>query len=133
MKEPLLYLCHRIPYPPNKGDKITTHNILKFLSNHFDLYLGYFVDDENDAKYITQIQKYTKDSFAVNLDPTLATIRGGVVSLINDEPISVSYYRDDKLQDWVLQTVKKYKIKKAFIYSGCMAQYVSQGCFEKAW
>ena len=30
-KEPLLFLCHRIPFPPNKGDKIRSFNLLKKL------------------------------------------------------------------------------------------------------
>ena len=34
-KEPLLFLCHRIPFPPNKGDKIRSFNMLKALSEAF--------------------------------------------------------------------------------------------------
>ena len=30
--EDLLYLAHRIPYPPNKGDKIRSWHILKHLA-----------------------------------------------------------------------------------------------------
>ncbi|WP_144414930.1 hypothetical protein [Photobacterium swingsii] len=56
MKEPLLYLCHRIPFPPNKGDKITTCNVLKFLSRHFDVYLGCFIDDQFDQRYINDVK-----------------------------------------------------------------------------
>ena len=32
MKKNILFLCHRIPYPPNKGDKIRSFNEIKFLS-----------------------------------------------------------------------------------------------------
>lgn len=35
MKEKLLYVTHRVPYPPDKGDKIRTYNILRHLSQHF--------------------------------------------------------------------------------------------------
>ena len=48
MKEPLLFLCHRIPYPPNKGDKIRSWNLLRYLCEHYRVYLGTFIDDAED-------------------------------------------------------------------------------------
>ena len=33
--EPLLFLAHRIPYPPNKGDKITNFEMLKYFSKRY--------------------------------------------------------------------------------------------------
>ncbi|MBV1920997.1 MAG: hypothetical protein KUG73_09965 [Pseudomonadales bacterium] len=47
-KEPLLFLVHRIPYPPNKGDKIRSFNMLRWLSKRYDVYLGCFVDDASE-------------------------------------------------------------------------------------
>ena len=29
--EPVLFLVHRIPFPPNKGDKVRSFHLLKFL------------------------------------------------------------------------------------------------------
>ena len=31
-RPPLLYLVHRIPYPPNKGDKVRSFNLLRQLA-----------------------------------------------------------------------------------------------------
>ena len=31
----LLFLPHRIPYPPNKGDKIRAYHVLRYLQRHF--------------------------------------------------------------------------------------------------
>ena len=28
----ILFLCHRIPFPPDRGDKIRSHHILKQLT-----------------------------------------------------------------------------------------------------
>lgn len=36
----LLYLVHRIPYPPNKGDKIRSFHFLKALAAEYDVFLG---------------------------------------------------------------------------------------------
>ena len=50
MKE-ILFLIHRLPYPPNKGDKIRSYHILKYLSRTFRVHLGTFVDDAYDWRY----------------------------------------------------------------------------------
>ncbi len=123
MKEPLLYLCHRIPFPPNKGDKITTYNILKFLNKHYDVYLGCFIDDPNDKQYTEKVAKLCKECFFVDLNPTLAKLKG-LTAFGRGEPITLPYYRSSKMQNWVNRTIAEARISKAFIYSGCMAQYV---------
>jgi len=43
-RPPLLYLTHRIPYPPNKGDKVRSFNILRQLARTHRVWLGSFVD-----------------------------------------------------------------------------------------
>ena len=62
-KEPLLFLCHRIPFPPNKGDKIRSFNILKKLSERYDIHLGCFIDDPFDKQYVKGLDKYCASVF----------------------------------------------------------------------
>ncbi|HEV7930053.1 MAG TPA: sugar transferase, partial [Nitrosospira sp.] len=50
--EELLYLVHRFPYPPNKGDKIRSYHLLKHLSQSYRIHLGAFIDDEKDLEYV---------------------------------------------------------------------------------
>ena len=45
MKNKLLFLVHRLPYPPNKGDKIASFNLLRFLAERYDVFVGTFIDD----------------------------------------------------------------------------------------
>lgn len=123
MKEPLLYLCHRIPYPPNKGDKITTFNVLKFLNKHYDVYVGCFIDDPNDKQYKHNVSELCKECFFVDLNSSIAKLKG-LSAFGRGEPITLPYYRSSKMSHWVDQTVRDNNISKAFIYSGCMAQYV---------
>ena len=50
----VLLLVHRIPYPPNKGDKIRSYHLLRFLAQRHRVFLGTFVDDPHDAQYVGQ-------------------------------------------------------------------------------
>ncbi len=123
MKPKLLYLCHRIPFPANKGDKITTCNILKFLNKHYDIYLGCFIDDPFDQQYKKDVQALCREAFFVDLHPKLAKVKG-LQAFFSGDPITLPHYFSSKMQHWVTQTIENHQIDKALIYSGCMAQYV---------
>lgn len=55
--EHLLFLVHRIPYPPNKGDKIRSFHLLKHLAQHYRVHLGTFVDDPADWQHCDEVRK----------------------------------------------------------------------------
>lgn len=44
-KPHLLHLTHRVPYPPDKGDRIRTFNMLKDLSSHCHVHLACLADE----------------------------------------------------------------------------------------
>ncbi|MGF1728604.1 TIGR03087 family PEP-CTERM/XrtA system glycosyltransferase [Photobacterium kasasachensis] len=123
MKEPLLYLCHRIPYPPNKGDKIANYHILKFLSKHFDVYLGCFIDDPFDLQYQAKVEQYCKASLFVQISPSYCKLKG-VTALFTGQPITLPYYSRKAMQQWVDAIIEDHQIDKALVVSGCMAQYL---------
>ncbi|MGF1723861.1 TIGR03087 family PEP-CTERM/XrtA system glycosyltransferase [Photobacterium nomapromontoriensis] len=123
MKAPLLFLCHRIPFPPNKGDKITTFNILKFLSQHYEIHLGCFIDDTFDTQYEQQVAHFCTRSIFIPISLTYSKLKG-LTSLLNGNPITLPFYHRQSMQQWVDSTIHRYHIDKAFVYSGCMAQYV---------
>src|SRR4051794_14085354 len=45
LRPALLYLAHRFPYPPDKGDRIRTYHILKSLLGIVDIHLACFADE----------------------------------------------------------------------------------------
>ncbi|MGF1765207.1 TIGR03087 family PEP-CTERM/XrtA system glycosyltransferase [Aliivibrio kagoshimensis] len=123
MKESLLYLCHRIPYPPNKGDKIASFNILKFLSQHYDVYLGCYIDDPFDKQYIDVVKTFCEECTILNLSPTWCKIKS-IRAFATGEAQSVPYYSNRNMSRWVTETLRKHSISKAFVFSSSMAQFV---------
>ena len=120
----LLYLVHRLPYPPNKGDKITSFNLLKYLSRYRNIYLGCFVDDPKDWHYVQKLESYCTELFPVSLNPRIAKIRS-VSGFLTGEALSLPYYRNSELQNWVDGVMVSERIDDIFILSGAMAQYVT--------
>jgi len=124
MKPPLLYIVHRIPYPPNKGDKIRSYHTLNYLAKSFDIYLGAFVDDPTDWQYESELKPFCKNICLVGLNQKWAKIRS-LSGFVKGVAMTIPYYHSNKLQAWVDLVVNKYDIKQAVVFSSAMAQYLS--------
>ena len=127
--QPLLYLVHRIPYPPNKGDKIRSFNLLKALNKRYSVYLGAFVDDPKDWQYRDEIQEYCTNVKLIRLDKRVAKLFS-LSGLLTNKALSLPYYKNRQMQLWVNEIVCTYKINKIIIYSSIMAQYVEREPFH---
>jgi len=119
----LLFLVHRIPYPPNKGDKIRSYNFLKGLAKNYHIHLATFIDDSEDSQYVTKVQDLTASSLFINLNPSLAKLKS-ISGLIMQQALTLPYYKSNELHEWVDKTILDNKIEKIFVFSSAMAQYV---------
>ncbi|MDC0601616.1 TIGR03087 family PEP-CTERM/XrtA system glycosyltransferase [Aliiglaciecola sp.] len=124
-KTPLLFLCHRIPFPPNKGDKIRSFNILKALSKRFDIYLASFVDDPYDWQYAPKLDEFCQEVFLLNQNKTQCKIKG-LTAFLTGKSISEHYYSHAKMQQWVDQTIVRKHISQVFVYSSVMALFTQK-------
>ena len=124
-KESLLFLCHRIPFPPNKGDKIRSFNMLKALSKDFDIHLGSFVDDPYDWQYADTLDDYCASKLLLNQNKFWCKVKG-LKAFLTGDAISVPYYFSGEMEQWVTDTLAEHKISKVFVYSSVMAQYINE-------
>lgn len=122
--EDLLYLVHRIPYPPNKGDKIRSYHLLKHLSQKYHIHLGAFVDDPADWQYADEVRALCKDVCLVELNPLNARLKS-LPALLSGAPLTLAYYSSRQLRSWVKKTLRDFPINKAVVFSSAMAQFVS--------
>jgi sugar transferase (PEP-CTERM/EpsH1 system associated) len=125
----LLYLVHRIPYPPNKGDKIRSFHLLKALSKQFNVYLGAFVDNPNDWQYQHELNQYCEAVMLRPLHERQTKLRS-LSGLLTGKALSLPYYKDTQMQKWVNGTVRKNQISNIMIFSSTMAQYVEADRFR---
>lgn len=119
----LLFLSHRIPYPPNKGDKIRSWQILKHLCGNYSVHLGCLYDDPNDARYIPFLGSICASVCCRPLQPFTAKIRG-LSGLFRNEPLTLGYFYDKALQGWVTDTLRKRHPAQVFVFCSAMANYV---------
>lgn len=121
----LLFLSHRIPYPPNKGEKIRAYHWLRELSQYWRIHLGTFVDDPADLDGVAALEPLCEDIKLLRLHRSRSRIRA-LTALMGSRPLSLAYYHSPELQRWV-RTKLAAGIHHMLVYSSAMAQYVPPG------
>lgn len=119
----LLYLVHRMPYPPNKGDKVRSYHLLKHLVSQHRVFLGTFIDDPADEPHIDTLRAMCAGVHVARLDPRSAKLRS-LRGLLDGQALTLRYYRDAGLADWVDRMVREHQLTTAVVFSSSMAQYV---------
>jgi sugar transferase (PEP-CTERM/EpsH1 system associated) len=120
----LLFLSHRIPYPPDKGDKIRSWHLLKHLASQWRVHLGAFVDDPDDWRHAPVLKNICADVKLQRIEPTSRKLRS-LTGLLTGEALSLPYYRDAELSAWVDAKLAS-GIDAIVVYSSSMAQFVMQ-------
>ena len=57
-KQRVVFLCQRVPYPPDRGDRITTWHFLQhLLSSGAEVYVGCFREEDRDDEAVDFLNK----------------------------------------------------------------------------
>jgi polysaccharide biosynthesis protein PslH len=121
----LLYLVHRLPYPPDKGDKVRSYHLLKHLLQRHRVHLGAFVDDVADEVHVPVLRSMCADVYVSRLHPRrarLASLRG----LLQGQALTLPYYRDASMAAWARAKVVAGAVDASVVFSSCMAQYTNE-------
>jgi sugar transferase (PEP-CTERM/EpsH1 system associated) len=122
-KPHLLYLVHRIPFPPNKGDKVRSYHLLKFLAQHYRVHLATFVDYADDWQYVSKLDEFCESVRVEGIKPLLARVLS-LRGLLTKEALSLPFYRNGRMAEWVRKTVRAHRIERVVVFSSQMAQYL---------
>ena len=122
----LLFLAHRIPFPPNKGDKIRSFHLLRHLSARYEIHLGAFVDDPDDWQYQDALKPYCASIKLLPLHPRRARL-ASLVGLLTGEALTLPYYRSRELTCWAAELADAGKVTRGLAFSSAMAQFMPAG------
>lgn len=118
----ILFIAHRLPFPPDRGDKIRSHHILKQLARIGPVHVATFADQPGDLAHEDELASVAASHCLVMRDKPLW--RAGVEALVRGEPISLIAFRSARLAAYVRRTLAEQPIAAIYVFSGQMGQYV---------
>jgi sugar transferase (PEP-CTERM/EpsH1 system associated) len=119
----LLFLSHRIPYPPDKGDKIRAWHFLRHLAERYRVHLACFVDDPDDARFVPKLEEICASVCWRPLVPLRAKLRS-LRSVLSGAPLTRGYFRDRHLKKEIERIIAQHRPERFFVFSSAMAPYV---------
>ncbi len=125
----ILFLAHRIPWPPDRGDKIRSYHELRALAAIAPVHVGCFADDERDLSFAPAMAQVTASQCV--LPRPANRLRAALGGLASGAPLSVSLFDSVAMRDYVRHTLAERPIRAIFGFSGQIAQYVEalpEGC-----
>ena len=118
----ILYLVHRLPFPPNKGDKVRSYHLLRHLLQSHRVFLGTFIDDPDDEQHLPTLKALCPDLHVERLHPRSAKLKS-LSGLLRGEALTLAYYRSAGMQRWVQDTAAAHPMQASVVFSSSMAQY----------
>ena len=119
-----LFLSHRIPYPPNKGDKIRSHALLTHLAKRGRVHVACFVDDPDDMQYADAVRTLAGgECLFVPLNGLTKNLRAAA-GLLTNQPMTIAAYKSNALGNWVEALASNHPIDRVVVFSAAMAPYV---------
>jgi sugar transferase (PEP-CTERM/EpsH1 system associated) len=119
----ILYLCHRVPFPPNKGDKIRAFHQLRALAEHHEVDVFTLADDPEDLVHQPTLLEICHDVTVARIHPRRARLRS-LPRLFSATPLTVPYFYSNELQREVSKALTARSYDRIFVYCSAMAQYV---------
>lgn len=120
----ILYICHRIPFPPDKGDKIRAFHQLRAMAQHHEVDLFALADDAADLSHQSSLKAYCQQVEVVPLNPKLARLKS-LPFLLGRTPLTVPYFHSARLEASIREALQKRQYDRIFVYCSAMAQYVA--------
>ncbi len=121
----ILYLVHRIPYPPDKGDKIRSFRWLSHLAENHEIHLVTLLDDEGDRPHVAALDQYCR-SVHVAAMPRLASGLSAARRLLGSDPLSLAWFHQAESQRAVDAILAKEDVDVALCFSSTTAEYLKR-------
>lgn len=98
----VLMLTHRAPYPPDRGDRIRSHHLLRTLSHHFDVSLACTTDEPTWIQYHQVLSEHAKQIALEPISPGYSNFKGAL-ALATGRPITPACFYRRSLANTILQ------------------------------
>ena len=121
----ILFLAHRAPYPPDRGDKIRSNAVLTWLAARAYVHLVAFADDPAD-RIVPDALRATLAS--ATIVPRRRTRGAAVIgALASGRSVSLVAFWDTAMMAAVRRVLAEQPIDAIYAFSGQMAQYLPTG------
>jgi sugar transferase (PEP-CTERM/EpsH1 system associated) len=117
----ILFLSQRVPYPPNRGDKITTWRLIERMRREHDVHVLAFAHDDGDEQAANELRQKGYPTTTFRLNPRWDRVRS-LPLLLTRKPLTLGVYGSHALQREVDRRIGAVDV--AYAYSSSMGAFM---------
>jgi polysaccharide biosynthesis protein PslH len=118
----ILYLCHRVPYPPDKGEKIRAFHQIRALASHHKVTLLALSD--GPIPDLAPLEAMCERVEVFPLNRSAGYLRAALGGL-RPRPFSLSFFDSKELAARVRELARREHFDVAVVYCSAMAPYAA--------
>lgn len=119
----IFYLCQRVPYPPDRGDRIPVFHQIRRLSRNHEVVVGSLSHGGSHAN-----ARMLEKELAVRvIAPAHSRFRSAIemaLAFLQGKPLSLGYFHNSALRAAVNAELRNRHYDAIIVFSSSMAQYV---------
>jgi len=120
----ILFLASRMPFPPDRGDRLRAFNIIRTLrSAGHEIDLATFASSETERRVAEELKPFCNKLVLVELSP-LASLLSCGAALLGGRSLQSAHYKSKKMHDAVGALLGSVKFDVVYVHLFRMAQYV---------
>lgn len=120
----VLFLTHRVPCPPDKGDRIRSYNLLRYLAERSHVWLGCLADEPWTAETARTIDSLAESACIAPIGVS-RKVYGGV-SLLAGRSITEGWFHSRRLVRWIDQAARERPFDAVISFCSGMAPYANR-------
>ncbi len=121
----VFFLCQRVPFPPDRGDKIATFHLLRHMARHHEVHVFCLATDTREIGLVAGLA-----GIAASVTALPYHRRAGLLRLLralpSSQPLSVAMLCENALHDAVAEAAARLQPDIVFVYSATVAQFIER-------
>ena len=118
----ILFLCHRVPYPPDKGEKIRAFHMIRGLARRHKVHLLTLADGA--VPDLTQLEELCEAVEVFPLSRPAAYVRAAL-RVLRPGPLTLSFFESDELSNRLKELARHERFDVMVVYCSAMAPYAA--------
>lgn len=118
----ILYLSHRVPYPPNKGERIRAWRQLEYLGRRHEVWCACLADQRVEPVQLDALRAVCRGVAVVPQNPRLAALRG-LWCMARGGTITEGYFDVSAMRRVLRQWTASFAFDAVVAFSSSMASY----------
>lgn len=123
MKPRVLYVTHRVPWPPDRGDRIRTWNILKYLAARADVDLICMADEPVSSETEAALKNVTRNLAIIPHEGKMRWVRGAL-SMLGGRTVTEGLFANKLVRQTINAWALQYDYTATLASSSGVARYL---------